>query len=76
MSKIEIQRHVKVKDKASPDDPDLSKYWDERATKRGKSTWAKGSRNYRIAQVQSWRCPVCGEHLFNGESIETHQEKI
>lgn len=75
MSKIEIQRHVKVKDKASPDDPDLSKYWDDRATKRGKSIWAKGSRNYRIAQVQSWRCPVCGEHLFNGESIETHHVK-
>jgi RNA-directed DNA polymerase len=72
MSKIEIIRHVKVKDKASPDDPNLKKYWDDRATKYGKSIWAKGSRNYRIAQNQNWMCPSCGEHLFNGENVETH----
>jgi RNA-directed DNA polymerase len=70
MSKIEIQRHVK--DKASPDDPNLSKYWDNRAIKFGKIIWAKGSRNYRVAQNQNWICPVCGEHIFNGENVETH----
>ena len=25
-----------------------------------------------IAVNQEWKCPVCGENLFNGEQIETH----
>ncbi len=72
MSKIEILRHIKVKNTASPDDPNLNKYWDDRATKYGKTIWAVGSRNYRIAQNQQWSCPICGGHLFNGENVETH----
>ncbi|MCU0538193.1 MAG: HNH endonuclease [Hydrococcus sp. Prado102] len=53
-------------------DPQLNLYWQERATKQGKVLWAKGSRNYRIAEAQKWQCPLCGEHLFNGDKIETH----
>lgn len=25
-----------------------------------------------LARQQNWQCPVCGEHLLNGEEIETH----
>ncbi len=67
-----IERHVKVKGKASPDDPSLSEYWEKRHQKYGKSYWEKNSRNYKIAQNQNWVCPICGEPLFNGEEIETH----
>jgi RNA-directed DNA polymerase len=67
-----IERHVKVKGEASPDDPSLKEYWDKRNQKLGKSYWAKGSKNYLIAQNQKWRCPICGELLLNGEEIETH----
>jgi RNA-directed DNA polymerase len=67
-----IERHVKVKGVASPDDPSLKEYWEKRSQKLGKSYWAKGSRNYLIAQNQNWKCPICGEPLFNGEEIETH----
>jgi RNA-directed DNA polymerase len=67
-----IERHVKVKGEASPDDPSLKDYWDKRNQKLGKSYWAKGSKNYLIAQNQKWKCPICGEALFNGEEIETH----
>jgi RNA-directed DNA polymerase len=67
-----IERHVKVKGEASPDDPSLKDYWDKRNQKLGKSYWAKGSKNYLIAQNQKWKCPTCGEALFNGEKIETH----
>jgi RNA-directed DNA polymerase len=67
-----IERHIKVKGEASPDDPSLKEYWDKRNQKSGKSYWAKGSKYYLIAQNQKWKCPICGEPLLNGESIETH----
>lgn len=75
LSEIPINRHIKVKDTASPDDPSLSKYWQDRATRYGKTLWIKGSRPYLIAEKQNWLCPVCGNHLFNGEQIETHHIK-
>lgn len=74
MATTEITRHVKVKDKASPDDPTLRFYWDQRQTKYGKTYFAKGSKLYQIAQNQNWQCPICGEHLFNGERIDTHHK--
>jgi RNA-directed DNA polymerase len=67
-----IERHIKVKGAASPDDPTLREYWDKRNQKQGKSYWAKGSKNYQIAQNQQWKCPTCGQPLLNGEEIETH----
>jgi RNA-directed DNA polymerase len=67
-----IERHVKVKGEASPDDPSLKEYWEKRNQKFGKSYWAKDSKNYLIAQNQKWKCPICGQPLFNGEEIETH----
>lgn len=68
---IPIERHVKVKDISSPDDPTLAVYWKDRKTKYGKSYWTDGK--YRkVAERQKWKCPVCSEHLFNGEELETH----
>jgi RNA-directed DNA polymerase len=67
-----IKRHIKVKGEASPDDPSLREYWEKRHQKAGKSYWEKNSRNHKIAQNQNWKCPICGEPLFNGEEIETH----
>lgn len=67
-----IERHVKVKGEASPDDPSLREYWEKRHQKYGKSYWERNTRNYKIAQNQNWKCPICGEPLFNGEEIETH----
>lgn len=67
-----IERHVKVNGGASPDDQTLKEYWDKRNQKLGKSYWAKGSKNYLIAQNQKWKCPICGQPLLNGEEIETH----
>lgn len=69
---IPIERHVKVKGTASPDDPNLTEYWVKRTQKHGKTMWDKGSKYYQIAQNQQWQCPICGENLLNGEAIETH----
>ena len=67
-----IVRHIKVKRDASPFDAELKEYWLNRQTKQGKTKWAKGSKYYNKAVQQAWKCPVCGEHLLNGEEIETH----
>ncbi len=67
-----IERHIKVKGDASPDDPSLKEYWNKRHQKLGKTRFDKGSKLYTIAENQEWKCPKCGEPLFNGEEIETH----
>jgi RNA-directed DNA polymerase len=67
-----IERHIKVKGNASPDDPSLKEYWEKRHQKYGKSYWERNSRNYKIAENQKWICPICGQPLFNGEEIDTH----
>jgi RNA-directed DNA polymerase len=72
IAKIPIERHIKVKGTASPDDPNLAEYWAKRATKHGKNIWDQGSKYYKIALNQQWKCPICREHLYNGEAIETH----
>ena len=72
ISSTPIVRHIKVKGNSSPDDPSLWEYWQKRATEYGKKYWAKGSKYEAVAKAQSWECPVCGDYLFNGESIETH----
>lgn len=72
LMEIPITRHVKVKGTASPDDPSLTKYWEDRWKKIGKNFYPKGSRKYNIAKQQCWKCPKCGESLFNGEPIEMH----
>ncbi|NES70133.1 MAG: group II intron reverse transcriptase/maturase [Okeania sp. SIO2D1] len=72
ISSTPIVRHIKVKGKASPDDSSLQEYWEKRSTKTGKNYWARGSKYEQIAKFQNWKCPVCGDNLFNGEPIETH----
>jgi RNA-directed DNA polymerase len=72
LATISIERHVKITGTASPDDPALGQYWKNRQTQQGKTYWDKGSKQFLVAEYQNWRCPVCGEHLFNGEQLQTH----
>ncbi len=72
IAKTPIVRHIKVKGTASPFDAELTEYWLKRRTKLGKSKWAKGSKYETVAKQQNWKCPNCGQSLFNGENIETH----
>lgn len=72
LGNVPIQRQVKVKGTASPDDPQLVEYWQKRQTRYGKSYWNKSSKLYRVAKAQEWHCPCCGEHLFNGEALHLH----
>jgi RNA-directed DNA polymerase len=72
VNKVPIVRYVKVKGKASPDDPELKKYWENRKKKISKTLYAKGSKLYLIAENQNWRCDLCGNWLLNGEEIDNH----
>ncbi len=73
-ARLPIERHIKVRGTASPDDPELKEYWKNRQSKYGKTYWAKGSKYYHVANNQTWTCPVCREHLFNGEELHTHHK--
>jgi len=64
-----IQRHTKVKGTASPDDPNLSWYWEARELNKIKTMLPKPA---QLAQRQRGKCPLCGESLFNDENIEQH----
>jgi RNA-directed DNA polymerase len=75
ISSTPIIRHIKVKGQASPDDPSLQEYWQKRHFQYGKTYWAKGSKYEQIAKEQNWKCPICGDSLFNGEELETHHIK-
>jgi RNA-directed DNA polymerase len=72
ISRTPILRQIKLKGNSSPDDPSLREYWQKRATDYGKKYWSKGSKYEAIARLQNWKCPECGDRLFNGEPIETH----
>ena len=72
IAKTPIIRHTKVKGAASPFNAKLSEYWEKRQSKLGKKRWAKGSKYERVAKNQNYKCPNCGQSLFNGEDIETH----
>jgi len=65
-----IQRHILVKQDASPDDADLATYWQHRAQQTTKMSLHP--KYHWLAAHQQYRCPVCGELLANGESIERH----
>jgi RNA-directed DNA polymerase len=62
-----IERHVKVKGKASPDDPSLKDYWRKRAKAGARELTPS---HQKIAQSQGHVCPACGEALYNDEELE------
>lgn len=65
---IPIQRHIKVRGKASPDDPELTDYWEKRQgrskelAREKKALWGK----------QRGLCPVCNDWLDGGEELHVH----
>jgi RNA-directed DNA polymerase len=59
-----IVRHVMVKGGASPDDPDLAKYW---ADRRRKVKPPLDRYTLRLLAKQDARCPLCGDHLLSAD---------
>jgi RNA-directed DNA polymerase len=65
-----IKRHVMVKGTASPDDPDLKTYWQNRTKGQTEDLWSKKWRE--IAKRQNGLCLRCGGNLINEEEIQQH----
>jgi RNA-directed DNA polymerase len=64
-----IERHTLVKGTASPDDPQLKGYWEQRQAAKTKDlTFSK----QKLAKRQKGRCLECGESLFNDEELQVH----
>ena len=70
---IPIQRHVMVKQDASPDDPALKSYWENRTRKRKSLLLSKGMKQ-KLFNLQKGICPICKQPLINLE--ETGQEEL
>jgi RNA-directed DNA polymerase len=58
----DITRHTLVKGGASPDDPDLAKYW---AQRRRKVKPPLDAYTVRLLTKQNGRCTLCGENLLD-----------
>ncbi|MGK7895204.1 MAG: group II intron reverse transcriptase/maturase [Xenococcus sp. (in: cyanobacteria)] len=68
-----ISRHNLVTQRNSPDDPSLIEYWEKRKKKRNKSEAEKLSKQQEyIAWKQGYKCPICGQSLFNDEPLNLH----
>jgi RNA-directed DNA polymerase len=64
LSWTEIVRHTLVKGRASPDDPDLTRYW---AQRRRRVKPPLDSYTVRLLTRQDGRCTLCGEDLLTFE---------
>jgi RNA-directed DNA polymerase len=62
-----IQRHTMVRRFACWDDPDLEEYWDRR--KQRETSHQLPRFQTAIAANQGWTCPVCRDHLLNGDAL-------
>jgi RNA-directed DNA polymerase len=70
-----IQRHTMVSKKHSPDDPTLREYWEKRQRKRNATESEKMNRTrQKVAKKQDYKCPVCGESIFNDEPLHLHHK--
>jgi RNA-directed DNA polymerase len=69
---FEIERHVLVRGKASPDDPEMRSYWQEREQAKAKNL---GQNQRKLARRQDYHCVLCQASLFNGEELHQHHLK-
>lgn len=67
---IPIKRHVIVKFDASPDNPELQAYWEER--EKRKTSELPNYSHRVLARLQQHKCPVCQESLHNNEELHVH----
>jgi RNA-directed DNA polymerase len=63
-----IVRHRLVPKTYSPDDPTLQDYWQQRRAKPQVTAF----RRRQLVQRQHGLCPVCNQHLENGEELHIH----
>ncbi|MEM7590542.1 MAG: group II intron reverse transcriptase/maturase [Cyanobacteria bacterium P01_A01_bin.83] len=70
-----IERHSLIRQRSSPDDPELIEYWAKRNENRAKSETKKWNKKKEIiAYKQKYKCPICGESIFNDEPLHLHHK--
>jgi len=67
-----ITRHVMVAGRASPDDPDLTGYWEAR---RRRHTAPLDSATLNLLARQGSRCPHCGDRLIDSGHLPSSPEQ-
>jgi RNA-directed DNA polymerase len=67
-----IERHILIKGKASPDNPELREYWEHRKMMKVKDLTPS---RQKVAKAQNGVCPICGDWLFNEEELHNHHKK-
>jgi len=60
-----IERHPLVKGRASPDDPTLKQYWDQRRRKKPLPPMDRPT--VLMLKAQGGRCPLCRDFLLHAE---------
>jgi len=68
-----IQRHTLIQQDASPDNPELKDYFEQRA-KQSNQMNEYPKTVQRVIRHQQAKCPHCGQSLFNGEVIHVHHK--
>lgn len=66
---FKIEYHRLVRGAASPDDPQLRAYWQQRAVRPPTDVTTRWQ---QLATRHGGRCPVCWESLFNEEEVHIH----
>lgn len=69
---FQIERHILVKGKSSPDEPNLQSYWHKREKAPAKSLTPSQP---KIAKNPKCICPKSGESLFNEAELHLHHIK-
>jgi RNA-directed DNA polymerase len=67
----DIRRHVMVKGRSSPDDPDLAGYWENRRRKNGPPLDAG---TLTLLTRQENKCPHCGDAFFDLSHLPSSPE--
>jgi RNA-directed DNA polymerase len=68
-----IQRHILIQGNASPDNPELKDYFEQRAKQsRLVGNYPKAAQ--QILCLQHNKCHNCGQSLLNGEDIHIHHK--
>jgi len=68
-----IQRHIMVRGRSSPDDPDLAGYWEYRRRKRTGLPLDAGT--LTLLTRQENRCPHCGELIIDVSHLPASPEE-
>ncbi len=72
ISKIPIQRHVKVRGNANPYDPEMEVYFEARLAKKWETGYHGKRKLLSLWKRQEGKCPNCGQAISLEERSHTH----